>query len=121
MSIGQMPDTRIESFITYSYSLNCKDEIIMGESKSEKIKFTIRQDCWFVTGIDGNTTKVFWTYGKTSNPNTHTYYTYCTHVSWGDPIFTNKVVFNPDEKRIYYYYNYNKYMDNYYDVIVYVY
>jgi len=73
----------------------------------------IFQDFCIMTHPDGYTMTLPWFYSKTNRDDTHTYYI--------RGAFNTKMVFNEKLRTIQYFYNYQKEMDNYLDVVSYTY
>ena len=80
----------------------------------DSTSFLIFQDFHIVTHPDGYTMTLPWFYSKTNREDTHTYYIV-------QPGFNTKMVFNENLRTIQYFYNYQKDMDNYLDVVSYTY
>jgi hypothetical protein len=80
----------------------------------DSTSFLIFKDFHIVTHPDGTTKTLQWFYSKTNREDTHTYYII-------QPGFNTKMVFNEKLRSIKYFYNYQKEMDNYIDVVSYTY
>ena len=115
VSIAQMDKCIIESFITYAYDLDYINNKVIDIKMNDisRTKFEIFKYGYKVTYDDKTKRTIRWTYSRTNNPDTYTYYTLGP--------FDSKMVLYKNQRKINCYYNYNKEIDAYTSVIVYIY